>query len=119
LFIVTGDASGANRSAMTRGAVNYYTIIRDELQLPKTAFKVPSVNPSIKNSRVLLNSILEKHPDIVIDTSCQWLIHDLQNVETTANGDIEKTKDSNLSHLLDCFRYYLWTFHNDFVKYRN
>ena len=28
LFIVTGDASGANRSAMTRGAVNYYTIIK-------------------------------------------------------------------------------------------
>lgn len=119
LFIVTGDASGANRSAMTRGAVNYYTIIRDELQLPKTSFKVPSVNPSIKNSRVLLNSILEKHPDMVIDSSCQWLIHDLQNVETTATGDIEKTKDSQLSHLLDCFRYYLWTFHNDFVKYRN
>jgi phage terminase large subunit len=119
LFIVTGDASGANRSAMTRGAVNYYTIIRDELQLPKSAFKVPSVNPSIKNSRVLLNSILEKHPDIQIDAGCQWLIHDLQNVETTSNGDIEKTKDSNLSHLLDCFRYYLWTFHNDFVKYRN
>ena len=117
MFIVTGDASGANRSAMTKGALNFYVIIKEELQLPKTAFKVPSVNPSIKNSRVLLNSILEKHPDFQIDASCQFLIHDLQNVETSDDGNIDKKKDANLTHLLDCLRYYLWTFHNDFVKY--
>ena len=116
-FIITGDASGANRSAMTKGALNYYMIIRDELGIPKSAFKVPSVNPSIKNSRVLLNSMLEKHPDLIIDSSCQFLIHDLQNVETTANGDIDKGRDASLTHLLDCFRYYLWTFHNDFIRF--
>jgi phage terminase large subunit len=115
-FIVTGDASGANRSAMTKGALNYYTIIRDELEIPKSAFKVPSVNPSIKNSRVLLNSMLQKHGDLVIDSSCQFLIHDLQSVETTPDGDIDKGKDAKLTHLLDCFRYYIWTFHNDFIK---
>jgi hypothetical protein len=102
---------------MTKGALNFYVIIKEELQLPKTAFKVPSVNPSIKNSRVLLNSILEKHPDFQIDASCQFLIHDLQNVETSDDGNIDKKKDANLTHLLDCLRYYLWTFHNDFVKY--
>ena len=116
LYYVTGDASGANRSAMTKGTLNYYMIIRDELDLPKSAFRVPSVNPSIKNSRVLLNSILQKHPDFTIDSSCQFLIHDLQNVETTPSGDIEKTKDAKLTHLLDCLRYYLWTFHNDFIR---
>lgn len=115
-FIVTGDASGANRSAMTKGALNYYTIIRDELEIPKSAFKVPTVNPSIKNSRVLLNSMLQKHNDLVIDSSCQFLIHDLQAVETTPDGDIDKGKDAKLTHLLDCFRYYIWTFHNDFIK---
>jgi hypothetical protein len=116
LFIVTGDASGGNRSAMTKGAMNYFQIIRDELDLPKSAFKVPNVNPSIKNSRVLLNSMLEKHPDMVIDASCEFLIHDLQNVETTPTGDIDKGKDASLTHLLDCFRYYIWTFHNDFIR---
>jgi hypothetical protein len=115
-YYVTGDASGANRSAMTKGTLNYYMIIRDELDLPKSSFRVPSVNPSIKNSRVLLNSILQKHPDFTIDSSCQFLIHDLQNVETTPSGDIEKTKDAKLTHLLDCLRYYLWTFHNDFIR---
>ena len=115
-FIVTGDASGQNRSAMTKGVVNYYTIIRDELDLPKSAFKVPSFNPSIKNSRVLLNSILQKHADLQIDSSCQYLINDLQQVEADENGDIDKSKDSKLTHLLDCFRYFLWTFHHDFIK---
>jgi hypothetical protein len=115
-YLVTGDASGANRSAMTKGTLNYYMIIRDELDLPKSAFRVPSVNPSIKNSRVLLNSILQKHPDCKIDSSCQFLIHDLQSVETTSSGDIDKTSDSKSTHLLDCFRYYLWTFHNDFIR---
>lgn len=119
LFWVTGDASGSNRSAMTKGAMNFYTIIRDELQIPKSAFKVPTVNPSIKNSRVLLNSILEKHPDFAIDASCQFLIQDLQNVESTDHGEIDKKRDAFATHLLDCLRYYLWTFHNDFLKYRN
>lgn len=118
LFIVTGDASGGNRSAMTKGALNFYQIIKEELGLPKSAFKVPSVNPSIKNSRVLCNSMLEKHPGLFIDGSCQFLIHDLQTVETTATGDIEKTKNAQATHLLDCFRYYLFTFHHDFIKYQ-
>jgi hypothetical protein len=101
---------------MTKGVLNYYSIIRDELDLPKSAFKVPSVNPSIKNSRVLINSILQKHEDLLIDASCQFLIHDLQNVEADEHGDIDKSKDSKSTHLLDCFRYFIWTFHNDFVR---
>lgn len=117
IFIVTGDASGSNRSAMTRGALNFYQIIKEELKLPRNAFKVPTFNPSIKNSRVLLNSILEKHPDIKIDSSCEYLINDLQNVQCTPDGEIDKSKDAALTHLLDGFRYYLWTFHSNFVKY--
>lgn len=117
VFIVTGDASGSNRSAMTRGALNFYQIIKEELKLPRNAFKVPTFNPSIKNSRVLLNSILEKHPDFKIDPGCQFLISDLQNVQTTNDGDIDKGKDAHSTHLLDGLRYYLWTFHSNFVKY--
>lgn len=117
VFIVTGDASGSNRSAMTRGALNFYQIIKEELKLPRNAFKVPTFNPSIKNSRVLLNSILEKHPDFKIDPSCQFLISDLQNVQTKEDGDIDKGKDAHATHLLDGLRYYLWTFHSSFVKY--
>lgn len=116
-FIVTGDASGNNRSAMTRGALNYYQIIKEELKLSRSAFRVPSFNPSIKNSRVLLNSILEKHPDFKIDSSCSFLVTDLQNVQVSADGEIDKSRDAHATHLLDGLRYYLWTFHSSFVKY--
>lgn len=116
-FLITGDASGQNRNAMTKGNMNAFQIIRDELRIPKSAFKVPSFNPSIRNSRILLNSILEKHPDFLIDASCQFLINDLQMVQATPEGDIDKGKDATITHLLDCLRYYLFTFHASFVKY--
>lgn len=116
-FLVTGDASGSNRSAMTQGAKNYYQVIYQQMGIPKSAFKVPSFNPSIKNSRILLNSILERHPDMAIDSSCQFLVNDLQSVQADDTGDIDKSKDKHSTHLLDCFRYYLWTFHSNFVKY--
>ncbi|MFM9060487.1 MAG: hypothetical protein ACKOQP_02335, partial [Bacteroidota bacterium] len=108
---------GQNRSAMTKGNVNAFQIIRDELQIPKSAFKVPTFNPSIRNSRILLNSILEKHPDFLIDASCQFLINDLQMVQANETGEIDKSKDATITHLLDCLRYYLFTFHASFVKY--
>lgn len=117
-FLITGDASGSARSAMTKGALNYYTIIREELQLSKGQFRVPSVNPSIRNSRVLCNAIAANHKDFLIDSSCHYLIEDIESVEATESGDIDKGKDARKSHLLDCFRYFLWTFHNDFVRFR-
>jgi hypothetical protein len=116
-FEVTGDASGSNRSAMTQGSKNYYQIIYQELNLPKGAFKVPTFNPSIKNSRILLNSILERHGNFGIDIGCQFLINDLMSVQADDSGDIDKTKDKHATHLLDCLRYYLWTYHSGFVKY--
>lgn len=113
---VTGDASGRSRSAMTRGSKNYYKIIKTELQLPSTRFKIPSVNPSMKNSRVLTNSLFAKHPALLIDERCKYLIEDIRNVTVDEDGDIEKTKDSHRSHLLDCLRYYFNTFFNDFLN---
>lgn len=116
-LIVTGDASGSARSALTRGSSTYYTIIKQELDLSRGQIKVPKANPSIRNNRVLLNSLLAKHGDFVIDSGCNFLIEDLQFVEVTDSGDIDKAKDARRSHLLDCLRYYVNTFHFDFVKY--
>ena len=93
-------------------------VIKEELDLSKGQFKVPSVNPSIRNSRVLCNAIAANHEDFLIDSSCHYLIEDLETVETTESGDIDKGKDAHKSHLLDCFRYFIWTFHNDFVRFR-
>lgn len=113
---VTGDASGRNRSAMTRGSKNYYYIIKSELGLSNSRFKIPSVNPSIKNSRVLTNSVLAKHPAVLIDERCKYLIEDIENMTVDENGDIEKTKDAHKGHLMDCLRYAFNTFFSDFIN---
>lgn len=114
-LIITGDASGSNRSAMTKGALNYYTIIKSQLRIGPTQIKVPNINPSIKNSRLLVNTVLERGR-IVLNPSCRYLADDLSYVECTETGDIDKNKDKHLSHLLDTFRYYLDTFHSKFLQ---
>lgn len=102
-YLVTGDASGKNSSAMVRDKINYYVIIKEELGLAHNQLRVPKANPKISNSRVLTNSILAKHPDMAIHPRCIFLGEDLQFVEVGDNGEIDKTKDKHLSHLLDCF----------------
>lgn len=117
-FIVTGDASGQNRSGLARDNINYYTVIKSELNLQSGQIKVPNANPSIKNNRILLNSLLYRHPKVMIHPECKYLIQDLELVQVKENGDIDK-KNESLTHLLDTFRYYLNTFFYFFVKVKN
>lgn len=118
-YRVTGDASGKNRSAMVSDNLNYYKIIIKRLGLTEHQVFVPSANPTHRNSRVLTNSIMKRHPDFSIDESCQYLIADNEFVECNANGEIDKNTDKHRSHLLDCERYYLYTWHKDFLNKYN
>lgn len=115
---VTGDASGKSRSALLPQNMNYYTIIQKKLNLMPNRFFVPSANPSIKNNRVLLNSLFYRHKDLIIDPSCKNLISDLKYVEVDDNGNIQKDRssDTKKADLLDCLRYYFNAFHGDFIK---
>lgn len=112
VFIITGDASGSNRSALSEGNLNYYKVIIDKFGLEAEQVRVPGVNPSIGDSRVITNSIFQHHKTL-IDPSCTFLIEDLKYVEMTESGAIDKTKDKHRSHLLDCLRYY----HNSYYKH--
>jgi hypothetical protein len=114
-FYVTGDASGKNRNAMNKDAMNYYTVIKGELNLEWVQFKVPKANPLIKNSRILVNSLLYRHPRFHIHPDCKFLIDDLELVQVKENGDIDK-RNGQLTHLLDAFRYYLNTYFRSFIK---
>lgn len=115
VYMVTGDATGHNRSALAIGNINYYSVIAQKLNLNDNQLRVPSINPAVSDSRVLTNSILQNF-NIIIDPTCTHLIDDLKYVEVNEYGDIDKTKDKHRSHLLDCFRYTLSTFHGHFIK---
>lgn len=115
-FMITGDASGRARSAISKGNKNYYQIIREQLQVSTNQIKVPRANPSVRNTRVLMNSIYSKHPNCYVNTkACPHYTLDLNGVVVNEHGDIDKDKDKRKSHLLDCGRYYFWTFHRDFL----
>ena len=113
---ITGDSSGRNRSAMTKGHKNYYQIIKQLLKVNSNQFYLPSFNPSVKDTRVICNSLLAKHPAYLIDSSCQHTIADIKQVTIDDDGDIDKGKDKHKTHLLDCWRYYNHTFHSSFLK---
>jgi hypothetical protein len=115
-FMVTGDASGTNRQAITKGNKNYYQIIKQQLAIGTQQLKVPRGNPRIRNTRVLCNALLEKHTGYWINTvACPHLSIDLNTVVVDENGDIDEGKDKRKGHLLDGWRYYNWTFHRDFI----
>jgi hypothetical protein len=117
-FMITGDASGQARSAVSKGNKTYYQIIRQQLVLGTTQIRVPRANPSVRNTRVLTNSLFSKHPGYKINTrQCPHLNLDLNGVVVNDNGEIEKTHDKRKTHLLDCLRYYNWTFHRDFLDH--
>lgn len=118
LFLVTGDATGAARSAVTQGNINYYTVVAQRLGLGFAQMKQPRINPSIRDSRVLVNSILQNYT-VQIDPSCTGLIRDLKYVQVDDDQSIIKDRkdDTRKSDLLDCLRYALNTFKGDFIKF--
>lgn len=115
-FRITGDASGQNRSALTRDNMTYYQIIKKELDLAWTHFKVPSSNPKIEDNRVLVNAVLHRHHVTLDSVKCLKLKNDLENVRVLPNGDVDKS-DKTLTHAMDCFRYLCNTWLSWVLKY--
>jgi hypothetical protein len=118
IFLVTGDATGAARSAVTQGNLNYYTVVQSRLGLANAQMRQPRINPSIRDSRVLCNSILQNYT-VNIDPSLVNLIRDLKYVQVDDEQSIIKDRqdDTRKADLLDCLRYQFNTFKKDFVKF--
>jgi hypothetical protein len=117
MLLVTGDASGQNRTALKRD-LNYYKEIRRVLKLGMGQFKVPKANPPIKSTRVLCNSLLGRHSDYLFSDRVPYLILDIEECEVDSEGGIDKTKDKHQTHLLDCWRYFNYAFLSKFLDLR-
>lgn len=119
IYWVTGDATGQNTSALVQDGINYYTIIKEKLNLSIKQLKVPTVNPRVKENRVLVNAVFH-NCDVQLDPyKCAPLIFDCKNVAVNDVGDIDKGDRSNIKKRadhLDNWRYYLNTFHKAVLK---
>lgn len=119
LFMVTGDQTGENASAIQKG-LTYYRKIKDVLNLSDGQVKLPGKNPLHRISRMEVNSLLSR-ADITIDESCKHLIWDLKNVEYDPERlkivKEDRSKMEQQSDLLDCFRYCLHNFMREELSY--
>lgn len=118
-YYVTGDASGSwSDNPLQDKFENYYEMIAKLLRIPDANFNVPSKNPYHVVSRQQVNTILENHPDILIDeAACPYLKDDLMYVRAKEDGTIDKLKDARMAHLIDCFRYDLYVYEQEYLQH--
>ena len=103
-FMVTGDASGKNRTGTTRGKTSYWRIIKQELQLKDQQIRLRGMNIGLIESRVLCNSALQ-HKTVNIDPSQTELINDAKYSKVDEKGVLIKDRKDNANDFLDGFRY--------------
>lgn len=103
-YIVTGDASGKNRTGVTRGKTSYWYVIKDQLQLKDAQIRLRKMNLGLIESRVLCNSALQ-HKNIMIDPSQSELINDCKYAAVDDKGILIKDRKKNANDFLDSFRY--------------
>ena len=112
LFLVTGDQTGENQSAIKKG-LTYYRKIKELLSLSDGQVILPGKNPLHRISRMETNMILAKCEVIYDKDNCKDSIWDMQNVEYDPEK-LKIIKDNRESKkqqadFLDCIRY---AFHN-------
>lgn len=119
MFLVTGDATGKGSTALVQDNLNYYTVIKSKLSLSAGQMRVPTINPTLKENRVLVNSVLHNQNVVLDRDNCKGLIYDLEYARVLPDGSLDKTDRSDPTKqldALDCLRYYLNTFHKHLLK---
>lgn len=111
---VTGDATGRNRTSITRGNLNHYRVIKEALDLDDNNLIVPKQNMAHKDSRVLCCSVLQ-HAEFFITENCKKVINDCVYAQVDEKGELVKTKEQG-RHFFDNCRYVIHAFYPDFIK---
>lgn len=103
-FIVTGDATGRNRTSLVRGNLNHIKYIQKALNLSQPQVRFRNTNLSHIDSRLLCNMIL-LNTDMKIDSTCKDLIDQMKFAKVDEYGELVKDREENKNDLLDCWRY--------------
>lgn len=81
--------------------------------------RVPTINPTMIENRVLVNSVLYNIPVTIDSDRAKALIFDLEYAKVLPDGTLDKTDRKDPTKQLDAadtFRYYLSTFHKSILK---
>ncbi|MDQ5928844.1 MAG: phage terminase large subunit [Bacteroidota bacterium] len=120
-YLITGDASGNNKSAFTSGHSSGFSIIFNKLCELGVDFEdmVPTSNPSHYNSKLICNYILGKETDWLISaTDCPITCNDYKRMEQDSSGGLNKkhADSNNYGHCGDTARYFDHVFLYDLWK---
>lgn len=120
-YLITGDASGNNKSAFTSGHSSGFSIIFNKLRELGVDFEdmVPTSNPSHYNSKLICNYILGKETDWLISaTDCPITCNDYKRMEQDSSGGLNKkhADANNYGHCGDTARYFDHVFLYDLWK---
>lgn len=120
-YLITGDASGNNKSAFTSGHSSGFSIIFNKLRELEVDFEemVPSSNPSHYNSKLICNYILSMESDWLISvTDCEITCNDYKRMEQDSSGGLNKkhADQNNYGHCGDTARYFDHVFLYDLWK---
>ena len=108
--MVTGDATGQNRSPLVAGNEHHYTVIKAKLNLGSRQFQVPNVNPGVKANGLFANTVLANYPVHIHVNDAKPLRDDFRNVRRRPDGTIEKGDRENpakQADALDTFLYFV------------
>ena len=110
-YIVNGDASGHSGSAFTQDNISAYVAIVKGLKLRDMELQVNASNPSHIQSRHITNLVFQECNVKISEPGNPELIEDLKLAEVDRSGSLEpwKTKNPLKVHLLDCFRYLIYS----------
>jgi phage terminase large subunit len=115
-YIVTGDASGHNRTGIVRGKSSYWKVIREELALKDHQIQVRSINLGLIESRVLCNAVNQSVDVFFDEDGCKQLINDCKYAKVDERGVLEKDRNKQKNDFLDGLRYLLDANWADFLN---
>lgn len=104
-LIVTGDASGHNRTGVVRGKTSYWKVIKEELKLRDVDMKVRSINLGLIESRVLCNAVNQSCDIFFDEEGCKQLINDAKYGKVDDKGVLIKDRNKQKMDFLDGLRY--------------
>jgi len=86
--------------------------------LNSSQIQVGSINPTIVENRVLINSLFQNYPIIIDKVNASGLIYELKYGEVDQNNKLVKDRSTDKKNLdqVDGFRYYCHRFHKSFLK---
>lgn len=119
LFLITGDQTGENDTALKKG-LTYYRQIQDGLKVGRQQIKLPGKNPLHRISRMETNIALNKCEILFDEEGCDETIYDMRHVEYDPEKlkiiKEDRSKEEQKADFLDCVRYMIHTFMRDELK---